>query len=345
MEIIKKNIYKIIALVLILLVGIFLVLSFKNTSTKNDLINLEGKRLLGLAIDDDNLIYFNLDNKKFVRINDGTVREFPGINFEPFEISYNYDLSQALLFGSIENPSKPFKIIDFNESKIYYLDPNISSAQFSPNGFEIAGYDFNENTGVGTLSLYDNRGIKIREIYKYQFNEGVAGFGLRWLNSNEILSLPIQQELVNVPIISTNVSSGTSIERVPSGPYLDIKPSSDGKFLAILEFKPEGSGGSDDGQFDTQSFLSLYDLDMNRKVEISELIEVEMARVIWSKNSQQLYAITNTDSRLIKIDLDGRVSFLSTYKGDDAIYQLVLSNDETYLWIVTRSGLVKLPLI
>lgn len=337
----KKKIVTFIGIPLLVILLLVLVGLVTRAGQKKTLTDLEDKKALGVATDSTNTVYFDLATKNFIKISNNEPTQLMTLDFEPFSISYDQEYSKALLIGDINNPSKYFEVADFVDLKRYVLDPMIVSAQISPDGTKIVANLRDNQNKRSSLVLYDSKGVKIKDLGNLQYNED-SSYGLFWQNKDKILYMPILNERAEVAITQVDINTGRSSTLISSGPYLNLKISPDGKKVALLRYS------LDEG--DSQgSSLAIFDTVSEREItagSIDKPVETSMMQAGWSSDSSMFYAITTNKGKnqIVKVDLDGLTNYISEYNGDLAIYQLVVSADQSELWVVTKSGLKKIKL-
>jgi hypothetical protein len=288
------------------------------------------------------LIYFDLKNKQFVSIENGTGIPLYQVKYEPLFLSYSPDRSKALLIGDVNDVFRPIEFVDLEKKSKITLSPNIINAVFSPDGQGVLFHYVDHDKTQSTVYVSDFTFRGGRKVLDLSYSED-ATYVLRFSGPETFWVMRATSDFGLESLRQYNLD-GKAIQTTREDFFEDFVPAPDGKSLAAVI-----SGDHYNEDLETDVFKN----ETSAKVSLFRdslgwtNYELDSAsnQMIWDSNGKYLYVIgkrvNEAGSALYRINAtDGKLVRLDTpIDQNPDIYELSISKDNKTLYVVSKGQL------
>jgi hypothetical protein len=352
----NKKILAIFVLLALLLIGVLIFISVKKGSDNQDLttvpnaveiITKESNTVIGLApdqssTDNEGLVYFDLKNKQFVRIENGTGVPLYQVKYEPLYMSYSPDRSKVLLTGDVNDVFRPIDFIDLDNKSKLTLSPNIINAVFVPDGKGVLFHYVDHDKQQSTVYVSDFTFKGGRKVLDLSYSED-ATYILRFSGASTFWVMRATSDL-GLENLRQYDLDGKAIQTTREDYFEDFLPSPEGQSLAAViagdhYSKDMDQTAKEDGRSST---LSLF---RNSLGWNNYDLRSASNQMVWAHTGKFLYVIgkgpNETNNALYRINtVDGKLVRLDTAIDHNFdIYELSISTDNKTLYVVSNGQL------
>lgn len=334
----KKFYYILVVIGLIVLFGVLYFAVAKDDK------KFEDNLIIGLQENGQgNIYYFDRDKLAYFNKTGDADKQIFELGYEPFTMIYSPDRSKVLAIGSVDYPGKAIDLIDLIAKKKQTLDLRIINAGFSPDGTEVAYHYYDPKQGTSSIYTADSEFAESSKklIANLDYAENLF-YILRWVDSENLLILPMQSDDYNVELYKLNIYS-KKLQTVTSGTFLDFIPTAS-KSKILIHGTVQNNNQTVERDLRT---ISVSDLSSNKTLK-TRLVVDSLNSVTRSSNANTLYVVgtLNNVFGLYSLDLDGNVKFIKNIEQavKDHIIEVVYSLTDKAVFISTEDEFIKIPL-